>query len=107
MPDLKCNDSYLRRFAFDADFPVVHEGWLEKDGGRGHTEWQKRWCVLKENMLFYYKERPKKETVRLVPLLTCCACVSTFSLTRCVLFLAILCAAHPINNRTSSKAFSS
>lgn len=34
-----------------------HEGWMNKLGGSGLTpkNWRKRWFVLKERKLYYYK----------------------------------------------------
>jgi len=34
-----------------------HEGWMNKQGGSGLTpkNWRRRWFVLKDNRLYYYK----------------------------------------------------
>ena len=37
---------------------VVKEGWLIKQGGKYKT-WKKRWFVLKNNHIAYYKEPGK------------------------------------------------
>ena len=37
--------------------PVALEGWLYKQGSDGLMLWKKRWFVLSEFCLFYYKGR--------------------------------------------------
>ncbi|XP_073994467.1 uncharacterized protein isoform X3 [Rhodnius prolixus] len=36
--------------------PVVLQGWLSKRGSEGLMLWKKRWCVLSDYCLFYYKD---------------------------------------------------
>ena len=38
-----------------AEAPVSFEGWLYKQGSEGLMLWKKRWFVLSEFCLFYYK----------------------------------------------------
>ena len=35
--------------------PITHQGWLSKQGSDGLMLWKKRWFVLSEFCLFYYK----------------------------------------------------
>lgn len=42
--------------------PVAQKGWLLKQGSEGLMLWKKRWCVLAEHCLFYYKT-PEEEKV--------------------------------------------
>ena len=35
--------------------PVILQGWLYKQGSEGLQLWKKRWFVLSEYCLFYYK----------------------------------------------------
>jgi hypothetical protein len=35
--------------------PVTLQGWLQKQGSEGLMLWKKRWFVLSEYCLFYYK----------------------------------------------------
>jgi len=37
--------------------PVILQGWLYKQGSEGLQLWKKRWFVLSEYCLFYYKGR--------------------------------------------------
>ncbi len=39
------------------DAPVTMQGWLYKQGSDGLMLWKKRWFVLSEYCLFYYKGR--------------------------------------------------
>lgn len=39
--------------------PLIHEGWLSKQGGNVKN-WKKRWFVLRGNMLLYMKEKDSK-----------------------------------------------
>lgn len=38
--------------------PVALQGWLHKQGSEGLMLWKKRWFVLSEYCLFYYKGQP-------------------------------------------------
>lgn len=42
--------------------PVAQKGWLLKQGSEGLMLWKKRWCVLAEHCLFYYKT-PEEEKI--------------------------------------------
>ncbi len=37
--------------------PRSWEGFLKKQGGRGWTSWKRRWCVLKDNKLYYFSDK--------------------------------------------------
>lgn len=37
--------------------PIVMQGWLYKQGSEGLMLWKKRWFVLAEYCLFYYKSK--------------------------------------------------
>ena len=38
-----------------AEKPVIKAGWLQKRG-QGHTQWKRRWFVLRGDCLEYYKD---------------------------------------------------
>ena len=39
-----------------------HSGWLMKSGNKNKSQWKKRYCVLRDNYLFYYHtDNDKKE----------------------------------------------
>jgi hypothetical protein len=44
---------------------VDKEGWLTKSGSNGRS-WKKRWCVLKDNLIYYF--RTEKESMDGQPL---------------------------------------
>lgn len=66
---MKINDKNLSAFASSAT-PVDKEGWLFKRGDMNKA-YQKRWFVLKGNLLFYYEKKGDKEPVGLVVLEGC------------------------------------
>jgi len=47
---------------------IVFSGWFEKVGGNVHS-WKKRFFVIYENALFYYKEKDMKEQLGTIPLI--------------------------------------
>ncbi|XP_077870402.1 src kinase-associated phosphoprotein 2-B-like isoform X2 [Saccoglossus kowalevskii] len=52
--------------------PAAKEGMLgkkRKDGQFGLTKWQKRWCVVKDNIFYYYKKSTDKEQLNAFSLL--------------------------------------
>lgn len=53
---------------------AVLEGWLEKQGRKGFrkNKWSKRWFVLRENKLLYYKQRADLEPAGFVDLFKVC-----------------------------------
>jgi PH domain len=56
---------------------VVKSGWLNKQGGArgGRKNWKRRWFVLKEDCLYYYRD----ETVCSICLYVCiCVCLYIF-----------------------------
>ncbi|XP_011503440.1 PREDICTED: sesquipedalian-1 [Ceratosolen solmsi marchali] len=61
---MKCNEKNMIAFATSAT-PVDREGWLNKRGeiNRGY---QRRWFVLKGNILFYFDRRGDKEPVGMI-----------------------------------------
>lgn len=66
---MKINDKNLSYFASSAT-PVDKEGWLVKRG-EINKAYQKRWFVLKGNLLFYFEKKGDKEPVGLVVLEGC------------------------------------
>jgi hypothetical protein len=68
-PAMKINEKNLAAFASSAT-PVDREGWLVKRGevNRGY---QRRWFVLKGNLLFYFEKRGDKEPVGVIVLEGC------------------------------------
>lgn len=38
-----------------------HQGWIEKRGESRNSDWKKRWAVLEEGVLWYYKTQPTEE----------------------------------------------
>lgn len=67
--NMKINDKNLSYFASSAT-PVDKEGWLVKRG-EINKAYQKRWFVLKGNLLFYFEKKGDKEPVGLVVLEGC------------------------------------
>lgn len=61
---MKINEKNMAAFATSAT-PVDREGWLKKRGelNRGY---QRRWFVLKRNLLFYFDRRDDKEPVAML-----------------------------------------
>ena len=53
---MKLNDKDLARFASSSS-PIDKEGFLLKKGAASGAGFQKRWFVLKGNLLFYYEKR--------------------------------------------------
>ena len=43
--------------------PITHQGWLSKQGSDGLMLWKKRWFVLSEFCLFYYKSPDAEDKV--------------------------------------------
>ena len=41
--------------------PVLYQGWIEKKGEKLNSDFKKRWAVVEEGVLWYYKERPTEE----------------------------------------------
>lgn len=52
---MKINDKDLARFATSHE-PADKDGYLWKKGEL-NTSYQKRWCVLKGNLFFYFEKR--------------------------------------------------
>lgn len=66
---MKINEKNLAAFASSAT-PVDREGWLQKRG-EVTKGYQKRWFVLKGNLLFYFEKRGDKEPVGVIILEGC------------------------------------
>jgi len=66
---MKINEKNMVAFATSAT-PVDREGWLNKRGevNRGY---QRRWFVLKGNILFYFDRRGDKEPLGMIVLEGC------------------------------------
>ncbi|XP_014209620.1 sesquipedalian-1-like [Copidosoma floridanum] len=66
---MKCNEKNMIAFA-TSPTPVDREGWLNKRGevNRGY---QRRWFVLKGNIMFYFERRGDKEPIGMVVLEGC------------------------------------
>jgi hypothetical protein len=69
IPTMKINEKNLAAFASSAT-PVDREGWLVKRG-EVNKGYQKRWFVLKGNLLFYFEKRGDKEPVGVIVLEGC------------------------------------
>ncbi|XP_069668640.1 sesquipedalian-1-like [Periplaneta americana] len=66
---MKINEKNLAAFASSAT-PVDREGWLVKRG-EVNKGYQKRWFLLKGNLLFYFEKRGDKEPVGVIVLEGC------------------------------------
>jgi hypothetical protein len=66
---MKINEKNLAAFAASAT-PIDREGWLIKRGDVNKGS-QKRWFVLKGNLLFYFEKRGDKEPVGVIVLEGC------------------------------------
>ncbi|KAL1132830.1 hypothetical protein AAG570_010782 [Ranatra chinensis] len=66
---MKINEKNLAAFATSAT-PVDREGWLVKRG-EVNKAFQKRWFVLKGNLLFYFEKRGDREPLGVVVLEGC------------------------------------
>ncbi|KAG8040806.1 hypothetical protein G9C98_001794 [Cotesia typhae] len=66
---MKINEKNMMLFATSAT-PVDKEGWLNKRG-EVNKGFQKRWFVLKGNILFYFDRRGDKEPVGMIVLEGC------------------------------------
>jgi hypothetical protein len=70
---------------------VDKEGWLTKSGSNGRS-WKKRWCVLKEACIYYFrteKESIDGQPLGAIPLQGLCLLLKKMSLLN-VLFVAVL-----------------
>ena len=59
---MKLNEKDLIRFASSSS-PIDKEGFLYKRGAAVGASYQKRWFILKGNLLFYYEKRDDKEPI--------------------------------------------
>lgn len=67
---MKVNEKNLAVFATSATTPVDKEGWLVKRG-EINKAFQKRWFVLKGNLLFYFEKKTDKEPTGFIVLEGC------------------------------------
>ncbi|KAM4721724.1 sesquipedalian-2 [Rhinophrynus dorsalis] len=67
--NMKLNERSMAHYA-TSDSPADLTGYLYKRGAR-HTAYQKRWFVLKGNLLFYFEEQDSREPVGVVVLEGC------------------------------------
>ncbi|XP_002741015.1 uncharacterized protein LOC100373087 [Saccoglossus kowalevskii] len=61
---MKLNEKNVAHFS-SCDSPVDREGWLSKRGELNKS-FQKRWFVLKGNLLFYFERRGDKEPIGVI-----------------------------------------
>ena len=67
---MKINELTLINYATSADAPADKEGWLWKRG-EVNKAFQKRYFVLKGNLLFYFEKQNDKEPVGVIILEGC------------------------------------
>lgn len=67
---MKINESTLISFSTSSSCPTDKEGWLWKRGEL-NKNFQKRYFVLKGNLLFYFEKRYDKEPVGVIILEGC------------------------------------
>lgn len=66
---MKINDRALSSFA-NCILRPDKEGWLSKKG-EVNTSYQKRWCVLRGNLLFYFEKKYDKDPIGVIILENC------------------------------------
>lgn len=66
---MKINDKNLISFAISKT-PIDREGWLNKRG-EVNKNFQKRWFVLKGNLLFYFEKKDDREPIGVIILEGC------------------------------------
>nr|XP_039269798.1 sesquipedalian-1-like [Styela clava] len=66
---MKINEKALSSFA-NCNICSDKEGWLWKKGEL-NTSYQKRWCVLRGNLLFYFDKRYDKDPIGVIVLENC------------------------------------
>lgn len=67
---MKINEKNLCAFAV-SHTPVDHEGWLEMRGEINNKAYQRRWFVLKGNLLFYFDKKGDREPFGVIILEGC------------------------------------
>lgn len=67
---MKINEKNLCAFAVSATYAADKEGYLMKKG-EVNKGFQKRWFVLKGNLLFYFEKRQDKEPLGVIILEGC------------------------------------
>ena len=73
--DMKLNDKNVASFAVCSS-PVDKEGYLLKKGDL-NRDFQRRWFILKGNLLFYFQKKQDKEPLGVVVLEACSVQIST------------------------------
>ena len=63
--NMKINESTLITYATSLTCPTDREGWLWKRG-EVNKNFQKRYFVLKGNLLFYFEKRSEKEPIGVI-----------------------------------------
>ena len=66
---MKINDKHLVAFA-NSNAPIDKEGYLQKKG-EVNKSFQKRWFVMKGNLLFYFEKRGDREPIGVIILESC------------------------------------
>jgi hypothetical protein len=66
---MKINEVTLVKYATSPDVPPEKEGWLWKRG-EVNKSFQKRYFVLKGNLLFYFEKQNDKDPVGLIILVS-------------------------------------
>lgn len=89
---MKINEKNLCYFATSP--PIDREGWLQKRG-EVNKSWQRRYFVLKGNLLFYFDKKGDKEPVGVIILEGCTIELAEEGENYC--FQIVF---HGINNRT-------
>ncbi|XP_028990710.1 sesquipedalian-1-like [Betta splendens] len=67
---MKIDEKVVSNYFEAGDSPVDKEGYLYKKGGI-NTSYQKRWCVLKGNLLFYKERRSDRDVIGAIVLEGC------------------------------------
>lgn len=84
--NMKVNEKNLIAIANAPNLVVDKEGWLSKKG-ENSKGFQKRWFVLKGNLLYYFEKRTDKEPAGVVIVEGCtvgkCGLFAEFSNTKC------------------------
>lgn len=68
---MKINEKHLAAFA-SSNAPIDREGYMLKKGEVNKAN-QKRWFILKGNLLFYFQEKGDREPIGVIILEGCCA----------------------------------
>nr|XP_045015042.1 pleckstrin homology domain-containing family A member 6 isoform X4 [Jaculus jaculus] len=78
-PNIRANRTSRKAIAFgkrshsmkrNPNAPVTKAGWLFKQASSGVKQWNKRWFVLVDRCLFYYKDEKEESVLGSIPLLS-------------------------------------